>query len=207
MSGDLNSGMTHHDQLNDPSPRRHSVATVGLWVFMAALVVLFGASMFGYVWIRVFGPQPLSQKTQPIHVPWLLWVSTALVLGVSFTLHRAIASIRREHHDPFRTHLRLSLGLAVGFIAVQTPAMIMLLREHAAARASGLHIYGLIFFLVLLHALHVVGGIVALVRAILLESRGLFDHEHFLPVRHAAMYWHFLDIVWLVMFGTFLAVG
>ena len=85
--------------------------------------------------------------------------------------------------------------------------MIMLLREHAAARAQGLHIYGLIFFLVLLHALHVVGGVVALVRVIVLTSRGTFDHEHYLPARHAALYWHFLDVVWLVMFTTFLAVG
>lgn len=199
--------MSPLDYSNDPAPRRHSIATVGLWVFLAALAMLFAASMFGYVWIRVFGPQPLSQSTERVHVPSLLWVSTILVLGVSFAMHRALAAIRRERHDAFRTWLRISLGLAIGFIAVQTPAMIMLLHEHAVARAQGLHIYGLIFFLVLLHALHVVGGVVALVRVIVLETRRIFDHEHFLPAKHAALYWHFLDIVWLVMFGTFLAVG
>lgn len=200
--------MTNLDySTNDPSPRRHSVVTVGLWVFLVALAMLFGASMLGYVYIRLVGPRALAHTAAPVHVPSLLWVSTAIVLAVSYSLHRALAAVRRERHAPFRTWLRASLALAVGFIAVQTPAMIMLLREHAALSAQGVHIYGLIFFLVLLHALHVVGGVVALVRVIVLESRGIFDHEHFLPIRHAAMYWHFLDVVWLVMFTTFLVVG
>ena len=50
--------MTHLDQLNDPGPRRHSVVTVGLWVFLAALAMLFGASMLGYVWIRLADAAP-----------------------------------------------------------------------------------------------------------------------------------------------------
>ena len=37
--------------------------------------------------------------------------------------------------------------------------------------------------------------------------RGAYDHENYLAVRHAALYWHFLDLVWLVMFLTFWALG
>lgn len=183
-----------------------SVHTVGLWLFLVALAVLFGSSMVGYVYIRAFGPANVSQAAGTIHVPSLLWVSTALVLGVSYSLHRAVAALRIERHDPFRFWLRAALVLAVGFIAVQTPAMIMILHEHATFRTQGLHIYGLIFFLVLLHALHVVGGVVALVRNLLAAGRGAYDHENYLPVHHTALYWHFLDIVWLVMFSIFLLV-
>ena len=190
-----------------PVPMQRSVGTVGLWLFLAALAMLFGSSMFGYVYIRLVGPQSLSESHGSIHVPSLLWLSTALVLGVSYALHRAVGSLRMERHAPLRLWLRVALGLAVGFIAVQTPAMIMLLHEHAVFKLQGLHVYGLIFFLVLLHALHVVGGVIALLRVMFHESRGTYDHEHFLPVHHAAMYWHFLDVVWLVMFGTFLLVG
>src|SRR5947209_17598489 len=114
-----------------PVPMQRSVGTIGLWLFLAALAMLFGSSMFGYVYIRLVGPQALSQSRGSLHVPSLLWLSTILVLGVSYALHRAVAAVRLERHDPLRFWLRVALGLAVGFIVVQTPAMIMLLREHA----------------------------------------------------------------------------
>ena len=68
-------------------------------------------------------------------------------------------------------------------------------------------LYGLIFVLVLLHAAHVLGGIIALLRTGQQASRGVYDHEHYQPVRHVALYWHFLDAVWLAMFFTFLLMG
>jgi len=192
-----------------PVPLPRSVGTIGLWLFLAALAMLFGSSMFGYVLIRLTGPEALSQDRHTLHMPGLLWVSTLLVLGVSLALHLAVDAVRRERHEPLRLWLRTALGLAIGFIVVQTPAMILLVRMHAALRDQGvrLHVYGLIFFLVLLHALHVVGGVIALVRVMVHESKSAFDHEHYLPIHHAAIYWHFLDVVWLVMFGTFLIVG
>ena len=63
------------------------------------------------------------------------------------------------------------------------------------------------FVLVLLHALHVLGGMVVLIRVVVRGRNGVYDHEHYQPIRHTAMYWHFLDFVWLVMFFTFLATG
>jgi heme/copper-type cytochrome/quinol oxidase subunit 3 len=204
-------------QGNDPSPKRHSVGTVGLWIFLAALAMLFASSMFAYVYIRIAGPPNMSGQSVNVLENSglrvfgknlsLLWVSTFVVLGVSLTIHMALAAIRRERRDAFRSWLWASFVLSLAFVAVQTPAMVLLLKGHNAVRAGGFHVYGLIFFLVLLHALHVVGGVVALVRVMVHERQGTYDHEHNLPVRHAAMYWHFLDVVWLVMFGIFLLVG
>jgi heme/copper-type cytochrome/quinol oxidase subunit 3 len=184
-----------------------SVGTIGLWLFLAALAMLFGSSMVGYIMIRVAGSQNFTHTHGVVHVPGLFWLSTLMVLGVSFALQTGVAAIRRERHQSLRVWLWISLALAIGFIVVQTPAMIILLHDHAIARNHGLHIYGLIFFMVLLHALHVVGGVIALLRVMIQAAHGQYDHEHFLPVHHAAMYWHFLDIVWLIMFATFLLVG
>jgi heme/copper-type cytochrome/quinol oxidase subunit 3 len=190
-------------------PRPHAVGTIGVWLFLAALTMLFGASLVGYIYIRLAGPNSMSQNTQPqpLHFPPLLWVSTVLVLGVSFTMHQAVQTIARERYRPFRFWLNLSLGLGCGFIAIQTPAMLSLLKVHEAMRASGMHVYGLVFTLILIHALHVIGGIVQLILVWVKAKRGLFDHEYFAPVRHAMMYWHFLDAVWVTMFLTFLLIG
>lgn len=191
------------------SPRQ--MTTVGVWLFLASLSMLFAASLLGYVLIR------LSSASHPVpghnlvplgalRFPPELWGSTVLVIGVSVALWRAMHAVSLERQQPFRRWLLAALVLAAGFIAVQTPAMLQLINEHKALKGSstGTALYGLIFVLVLLHALHVIGGIIALLPVVIRGMRGRYDHEHYAPVRHATMYWHFLDVVWLVMFSTFL---
>jgi cytochrome c oxidase subunit 3 len=176
-----------------------------MWLFLIALFMLFGAVMVAYLFIRLAGAK--SPPLHVIHLPSLLWLSTALVIGVSIALARAVKYLRMEKQDSFRDWFRVSLLMAVGFIIVQAPAMLMLLRAHYQLRSQGMFLYGLVFFLILIHALHVVGGIVAMVWVGIKAERGVYDHEHYLPVNHVAMYWHFLDFVWLSMFVTFLSTG
>lgn len=175
--------------------------TVGMFLFLSSLTMLFAAAMVGYAIIRLAGRR--SPQAGTLHLPPILWLSTLLVICVSFTMGRTVAAVRRERAGAFRFWLNASLGLAVGFLVVQTPAMIGLLMAHAEYRRAGLFLYGLIFVLVLLHALHVLGGMIALVRVRWQAGRGVYDHEHYQPVRHTAMYWHFLDIIWILMFMTF----
>jgi heme/copper-type cytochrome/quinol oxidase subunit 3 len=173
------------------------MGTFGMWLFLAALGMLFAASMVAYIAIRT-GPQGAARGT--IHLPPSLWLSTVLIILSSFTIHHAVHAIRLERHRPFRIYLLATLILAVGFVAVQTPALINLLKQHRVFEGMKAPLYGLIFFLVLLHALHVLGGIVGIVRVNIGAAQSRYDHEHCYGVRHAAMYWHFLDGVWLVMF-------
>ena len=73
--------------------------------------------------------------------------------------------------------------------------------------AQGLRMYGLVFCLILLHALHVIGGVISLCVVTVRALHGRYDHENYLGVKYAAAYWHFLDIIWLIMFGMFLLTG
>jgi len=127
-----------------------------------------------------------------------------MVIGVSVALSRALHFIRRERQADFRSWLVISLALATGFLLVQAPAMAILLIEHKRFRSAGIFLYGLVFILVLLHALHVVGGMVSLIRVTWRSRRGAYDHEQYQPVRYTVMYWHFLDVIWVLMFTTFL---
>jgi heme/copper-type cytochrome/quinol oxidase subunit 3 len=178
-----------------------------MWLFLISLSMLFGAAMVAYVVIRFTGSKSPDRGT--LQFPDIFWLSTALVIGVSFAMSRALHALRREHQNPFRSWVRLSLALAIGFLIVQSPAMARLVVEHQHLRhqGSGMFLYGLVFFLVLLHALHVLGGMIALIRVGYQARRGAYDHEHYQPVRHAAMYWHFLDIIWILMFLTFLVTA
>jgi len=191
------------------TPRQPSFAnagTVGMLLFLAALFMLFAAGLFGFIWIRLTSAH--APAAGQIHLPAPLWLSTALVIGVSVALARATRQIRQGKHRSYRNSLTAALALAAGFLTVQAPALYTLLREHEQLKAGGMHLYGLIFSLVLLHALHVIGGMFSLIVVTVKAHRGAYEgaadaggHD---PIRLTTLYWHFLDVVWIVMFATLL---
>ena len=172
-------------------------------LFLLALFMLFVSGLIGFVWIRMGDKAPPAGS---IHLPVELWLSTVLVIGVSVALGWAGRRIARGRQRSFRNALTASLALAAGFLTVQAPALAQLLSEHQALRATGLHLYGFIFFLVLLHAMHVVGGMIALIYVTVKAHRGGYDSAGRGAIRITAMYWHFLDAVWVVMFGVLLVM-
>ena len=123
---------------------------------------------------------------------------------------------------PLRVYLIATVALALGFLANQIPALTILLTRHfellrqvhreALATQPTLttdprrYLLGLIFFLILIHALHVVGGLVSLALATARACTAGDPRAMEGPVRFTAIYWHFLGAVWLVLFVTFLAI-
>jgi len=125
------------------------------------------------------------------------------MIASSWTISRALRAIRAERQSEFRRYLLFTFALAITFVAIQTPALAQMLREHwRLAESTGMRLYGLLFVLVLLHAMHVIGGLVMLGIIIHGASHGRYDHEHHSAVSNTALYWHFLDVVWIVMFTS-----
>jgi len=77
--------------------------------------------------------------------------------------------------------------------------------ESIASGEKGVLVYGLAFGLILLHAAHVLGGVLPLTWATIRAWRGGYDHERHETITYLTMYWHFLDVVWLIMFAVLLA--
>jgi len=190
-----------------PNPKLQHVPakaqTIGMWLFLAALTMLFGATLVGYFVVR--SRQPVM--AQSLQLPRTLWISTALMLAGSVSIHFALDAARRERQQELRRHLVMTCIFAGMFVIVQTPAMMTLLRQHRQVAATQhVFLYGLIFFLILVHALHVVGGLIGLGVTTAHAFRGRYDHEDHTGVKSAAMYWHFLDVVWIIMYlGIFFA--
>lgn len=178
--------------------------TFGMILFLASLTMLFGASMLGYVLIR------LNTEAAPVagevHLPLGLWASTAILLASSYTIHQALQYVRHERQMAFRKAMTLTLLLAIGFVLVQTPSLVTLLRDHfdQPPGPQSYRLYGLMFTFILIHALHVLGGVIPLALVTRNAHAHAYDHERYGPVKYLAMYWHFLDAVWIVMFAIFL---
>ncbi|MEM6551310.1 MAG: cytochrome c oxidase subunit 3 [Planctomycetota bacterium] len=190
-------------------------AELGMWLFLAALAALFLASMIGYAIIRIQGSYaktnaltgdripPVAPPAGSIEMPWLLAISTVLILASSYTIHQALVAVRRERQAALRHWLMLTVGLTAGFLITQTPAMLQLLTDEALAEAGySSRLFQLAFFLVLVHALHVIGGVIPLLVITKRALDGKYDHEFYTPVKLTVMYWHFLDVVWLFMFAA-----
>ncbi|MCX5658571.1 MAG: cytochrome c oxidase subunit 3 [Planctomycetota bacterium] len=179
--------------------------TLGLALFLASLTMLFLAAIGAYIVIRVTGQ--LSPARGTIHLPSLLWGSTAVVLLSSVTMQHALSSVRQGKQKAFRRSLTATLGLAVLFVVFQVPALHGLLTQHQKLADQHVHIYGLVFCLVLLHAAHVLGGLIPMAVVWAKANAGHYSDVYFRPILHVAMYWHFLDAVWFVMFSIFVLMA
>lgn len=187
-------------QVNPPNTGK-----LGLLLFLAALAMLFIASLLAYALIRYTGQN--APPTGSIHLPGALWISTIAILVSSVTIQHALACVAHEKQLHFKLSMTATVLLATLFLAVQTPSLYLLLQRHHDLAAQNIHLYGLIFLLILLHALHVIGGVIPMLITWIKSLQGRYDHEQHRPVAYLAMYWHFLDAVWLVMFTTLLVLA
>ena len=180
--------------------RRLGLGGLGMAVFLVSLSVLFIASLVGYLLVRYSLPGGATKTG--ISVPVILWVSSAILALSAVTMHVAYTAARRGHLPRLRIGLAATMLLGVAFTGVQVPALITLLKAHAENRHTGLS--GLAFCLIVLHAAHVIGGLVCLAWL----TRRALNAAGPIPtpasVRLAAAYWHFLELVWLALFGTFI---
>jgi heme/copper-type cytochrome/quinol oxidase subunit 3 len=168
-------------------------------IFLASLSMLFAAGIVGYLVIR-FRADSWPPPGAPA-LPPTLWLSTAFALLVSIAVQLALRSIRAGRQRALIGWLSTALALAAGFLAVQSLSWARILGE----ASFGASLYGFSFIMLTgLHGAHALGGIAALVTVLILALRGSYSWAHFPGVRNCALYWHYLSVVWLILFGLFL---
>jgi cytochrome c oxidase subunit 3 len=175
----------------------------GVSVFIVSLAVLFVATVIGLVVVRVqLGREGTWPEDLP-GLPWTLVVSTLVLIVSSGTMHRAVTAVRGSDDARGTVRRRLAATTALGllFLLLQLGSWIAWLepvRERwSASEEWRLALTGF-YVLTGLHAVHVVGGIAALVRAARFDGPADALRER---VEFSAMYWHFLGIVWLGVYG------
>lgn len=193
----------------DPPRAPAGSARQGLWILVLSLTVLFGAALVLYVAARtgVLGHIVRSGEAAPrVSLPVWLWFSTLFILASSVALHQALQWARMNLPVQARRGLVIALGLGYAFLVLQIPGLLRLVDAHRAGAAHNVRIYLLVLFLVALHALHVMGGIVPMTSLVRRSTPATFDASGTEPLRNMAIYWHFLAGVWIVMFSVFVLV-
>lgn len=178
------------------SPAPPSLGTFGMVVFLFALGVLFTASLVAYLFIRARAAAWPPPGSPPL--PAGLWASTGIILLCSVSIHTALRSVRRDRQGTLLGALLITLLLGLVFLVSQAVNWYWLMAIQGGVRNS-LYLYTF-YCLTGLHALHVIGGLALLVVVSAKAATGRYSPAFYPGVRYAAMYWHFLDVVWLVMF-------
>ncbi len=173
------------------------------WAMLATLGSFFVATLLVYIIQRTQAFLPIRRVYEPLVLPTVFWPSTILLIATSLFLERSIWFIRRERVARFRRNLWYALFTAIAFCAVQPIGIYELVAHHFSSFGVR-KFYGLSSVLIIVHALHVVGGLGYLGYLLVQTYRGKYDHERHWAVSHCAGYWHFLDLVWFAMVFTFL---
>ena len=160
----------------------------GMWLGLGAVVMVFAAFTSAYV-VR----QGLSSDWRPISLPPILWLNTAVILASSATIERA----KRDRH-PCLSWLAATSALGLIFLAGQYIAWQQL-------RSAGVYLASnpsssFFYLLTGAHGLHIMGGILALFYVVSKAwLRPLWTRQQ-AAVEAMALYWHFMDGLWLYLF-------
>lgn len=174
---------------------------LGIRLLVVSLSIFFLASMLlyvGYIALRL-GRTPETLFV----VPRSFWVTTALLLAISTLLHLAIVAVKRDQLASVTIRTGLALVLSFAFLILQSESMVSLIELNKSLGHAGQSPYPYTIVLAVLHALHVVAGQVGLIIVVIKSIMNRYDHENYLGLEMCAIYWHFLDIVWLVMLTSF----
>ena len=170
--------------------------TIGLRVLLVVISVLFSLFIVSYA------DRMVVSDWRPLPEPWLLWLNTGLLILSSVALQWASLSAGRRQIAGVRMGLLAGGVLAFVFLAGQLLVWQQLVALGHFASANPANAFFYVF--TALHGLHLLGGLVAWGRTSAKVRRGYAASEVRLSVELCAIYWHFLLVVWLVLFALML---
>lgn len=201
-SGHADAGHTHEIEIPFTVHARPDTGVyngkLGIWLFLASEVMLFGALFSTLVLLRTSAPAwPAGWDL--LNVP-LATLNTFVLIGSSVTVVLAWANLRLGNLKQAKLWLLVTLLCGFGFMIIKTI-------EYASKFSHGIgphtdNFYGTYFVLTGLHGLHVVGGMVVFAYLLMTANKWYAaKREQFTNrVEVTGLYWHFVDLVWIFLF-------
>lgn len=175
------------------SPAGESRYRLGVWIGLASVVMVFTAFTSSLV-VR----KGLSNDWVSIQFPALMYVNTLVLIFSSATLELAKHSLRRDNRPAFLRWWTTTTLLGAGFLAGQ----VLVWKQLAAAGIflSSNPSSSFFYLLTAAHGVHLVGGILALLGILIAAARRRITARRRDPAEAAAIYWHFMDGLWVYLF-------
>jgi cytochrome c oxidase subunit 3 len=169
---------------------------LGMLLFIISEIMVFGAFFTAYFFIRVAqgDPWPAPGTHLPVEVAG---VNTAILISSSFTIHWAEKSIKAGNRFGLKAGMLTTflLGCTFLFIQINEYANIGFAPQDAAQTTIFYSLTGL-------HGAHVFIGLCLLLFVTIRSFRGHYSPEEHRGVEVPGIYWHFVDIMWIVVYTT-----
>jgi len=170
-----------------------------LWVAIASIIMMFAGLTSAFI------VKSGQANWQEVQTPKLFWYSTAVILISSITIQASLRAFKQRSMAQFRTLFLTTLALGIIFVVLQWQGFQWLWQHGVRFEGAG---EGQFLYIIFgLHAIHVIGGLIAL---IVLAAKQYFSKTrsyNTTPIEIMSTYWHFVDLLWIYLFVFFLLIG
>lgn len=169
-----------------------------LWVAIATIIMMFGAFTSAYIVRRASG------NWYEFKLPDIFWINTVVIVASSFTLHASYRAFLKGFEKRYKALLTATFVLGIAFVVLQYMGWKAMTDMGATFTINPSSSF--VYVISGLHAAHVLGGMAALIVAMI--------HAHVLPYKPTPRrrlrfelvvhYWHFVDVLWVYLFVFFM---
>ncbi|HUG39763.1 MAG TPA: heme-copper oxidase subunit III [Longimicrobiales bacterium] len=178
---------------------------LGMWVFLLSEVMFFTSLIGSYIILRAARPEAFAAPGVVLNVG-LTAFNTFLLICSSVTMVKAFAAIEHGDQQGLRRWLLATVAMGIGFLSVQAYEYVKLVSHGfvpyaAGYAAEGEPLYGATFYTMTgFHGAHVTLGVLALIWITVRAFMGKYTRESHGGVEVMGLYWHFVDLVWIILF-------
>jgi cytochrome c oxidase subunit III len=195
--------VAHHDHHGPPPANQSSRVEpqlLGMLLFIISEIMVFGAFFTAYFFVRVVQGQEWF-PFEDFHLPkGVAGINTAILLSSSVTLHMATIAVRKGKRAPLKWWMLITALLGAVFLGIQINEYRVLTHEGITPQAMS---QATIFFsLTGLHGAHVFIGLILLTIVTVRAFRGHFTPEEHRGLEVPGIYWHFVDVMWVIVYST-----
>jgi cytochrome c oxidase subunit III len=183
-----------------------TLGKLGMWMFLAGDAMGFGALIVGYGALRIYSadwPQP----SNVLGIPLTAFMTFVLICS-SVTMVKGLSAIQHGDQAGLRLFLLLTILGGLIFLGLQAYEWTHLISSPPHGKGVGISgnpygaaQFGTTFFVLTgFHGMHVTGGVIYLLTLLIRSLFGKYSAAHYHPIEIAGLYWHFVDLVWILIF-------
>lgn len=179
---------------------------IAMWLFLASDAMGFLGLIGAYIILRasLIGPWrpftegPWGPEGLPKLDPYITGVNTFILIVSSYTMVRAVNAIQHGDQGGLKKWLGLTILGGATFLGIQVYEYTHLM--HLGLHMNS-HLYGATFYLCTgFHGFHVLSGVIYMTCIWLRAAKGAYSADNYSPVELVGLFWHFVDLVWIILF-------
>jgi heme/copper-type cytochrome/quinol oxidase subunit 3 len=168
----------------------------GMWAFISSEVMFFTSLIGAFVAFKANHPDEFAEAQEVLSLP-LATLGTSVLIISSFAVVMALEALQSNSRRVFYNWVGLTVLFGATFLSIQAFEWYELMHEGIKAD----DVFGTVFFVTTgFHGLHVLGGVGWLAILLVRSLRGYYSAENYLGIELFGLYWHFVDVVWIVLF-------